>query len=106
MSDHSTRVIDLLNRVEQFRDARNWQGYHTPANLAKSIVIESAELLELFQWSDDIDPLNAETVADELADVLIYALTMAATCGFDVSDIIRDKMRKNAAKYPANSGDA
>ena len=106
MSDYSTHIIDLLKEVESFRDARNWQGYHTPANLAASISIEAAELLEEFQWRAD-DKLSVDAlalVADELADVLIYCLSMALACGFDVSTIVRAKMAKNGIKYPAPNG--
>lgn len=86
-----------------FRDARNWSGLHTPANLAKSISIEAAELLEIFQWSngDGVTFEQLNHAADELADVLIYSLSFAAVAGFDVAAIIRAKMESNAIKYPA-----
>jgi len=101
VSDHSTPIGDLIEDAANFRDARNWIIYHTPANLAASISIEAAELLELFQWGRVPDTPD---LADELADVLIYALSMASVCGLDVSTIIRRKMEKNAVKYPANKG--
>lgn len=102
MSDYTTHVIDLLNAVEQFRNARNWQPYHTPAQLAQSISIEAAELLEVFQWrnGDALTMADIDRAADELADVMIYCLSFALACGFDVSNIIHDKMEKNAVKYP------
>jgi len=81
----------------QFQRERDWKRYHTPENLAKSISIEAAELLEHFQWQKEYDESE---VADELADVLIYCLYMADAMGFDLKDIIYRKMEKNAQKYP------
>lgn len=96
--EHASISSGLVAEVEAFRDERDWMIYHTPANLAASISIEAAELLELFQWGRVPDTPD---LADELADVLIYALSMASVCGLDVSTIIRRKMEKNAVKYPA-----
>lgn len=96
----------LTRRIVEFRDERDWRQYHSPRNLATSITIESAELLELFQWSSD------ETLADdverrrtdierELADVLIYALLLAHDTGIDPAAAIEAKLAENDAKYPA-----
>lgn len=80
-----------------FQRERDWKRFHTPENLAKSISIEAAELLEHFQWQKEYDEGE---VADELADVLIYCLYMADAMGFDLKEIIYNKMAKNALKYP------
>lgn len=82
-----------------FQKERNWKKFHTPENLAKSISIEAAELLEHFQWGKEYDKSE---VADELADVLIYCIYMADVMGFDINEIICNKMKKNALKYPIN----
>jgi len=100
-ADDNTTIEELLTLVEQFRDARNWGRFHTPPALASAIAIEAAELLELFQWGESWKPAPDENaIADELADVLIYALSMAGTCGIDVYGAVRQKMAKNAVRYP------
>jgi dCTP diphosphatase len=76
---------------------RDWEQFHTPANLAKSISIEAAELLEHYQWSDKADP---EVIAHELADVLTYCLLLADKLDLDTQKIIRDKLEITKAKYP------
>ena len=87
----------LLSALRQFVAERNWQQFHTPENLAKSISIESAELLELFQWSE---PTNPDEVKDELADVLTYCLLLADKYDLDAEKIILEKLEKTKAKYP------
>ncbi|HPJ22836.1 MAG TPA: nucleotide pyrophosphohydrolase [Clostridia bacterium] len=89
---------ELIEEIIRFRDQRNWKKYHTPANLAKSISIEAAELLENFQWDDNYDH---ENMCDELADIMIYSIMAADAIGVDIEEIIKDKMKKNALKYPA-----
>lgn len=86
-------------RIRRFNDDRDWAQFHSPENLAKSIAIEAAELLELFQWDADA---AKEDIRDELADVLIYALDMAHACGLDPDTIVNQKLDKNEAKYPAD----
>lgn len=78
---------------------RQWDQFHSPANLAKSIAIESGELLELFQWSDDAD---AGAVAAELADVLTYCHLLAAKLGADPDRLVLDKLEVTKAKYPVD----
>ncbi len=87
-------------RIKQFTQDREWEQFHSPANLAKSIVIESAELLEHFQWADD--SFDLEEVAQELADVLIYCYQLADTIGLDVEQIIHSKLDMNEKKYPVD----
>jgi len=91
---------ELIKDIIKFRDDRDWKKYHTLDNLAKSISIESAELLENFQWSNKHDH---ENVCDELADILIYSIMAVELIGENVEGIIRKKMKKNAIKYPLDS---
>ena len=88
---------EIFDRIIQFQTERDWKKFHTPENLAKSISIEAAELLEHFQWGKEYNSLE---VGEELADVLIYCLYMADAMDFDVKEIIFDKIKKNAIKYP------
>ena len=88
---------ELKEKLIEFQSERDWKKFHTPENLAKSISIEAAELLELFQWGKEYD---FGEVADELADVLIYCIYMADAMDFDIKEIIHNKMAKNAIKYP------
>ena len=88
---------ELKKELIKFQKERDWKKFHTPENLAKSISIEAAELLEHFQWGKEY---NIEEVSEELADVLIYCLYMVDSLDLDVEEIILDKMEKNAIKYP------
>jgi dCTP diphosphatase len=98
-------VEEVLKRIRQFRDDRDWMQFHDPKNLAMSISIEAAELLELFQWktADEASGYasdNREAVADEIADVAIYLLELADNVGIDLISAIHRKLDKNAEKYP------
>jgi len=88
---------ELFERIDRFIKERDWDQFHSPENLAKSIAIEAGELLEIFQWSSEGEP---EKVKEELADVMIYCIQLAMKYGFDVEEIIHDKISKNEAKYP------
>lgn len=90
---------ELKSELITFQKERDWKKFHTPENLAKSISIEAAELLEHFQWGKEYDE---NEVADELADVLIYCIYMADALDFDIKEIIQNKMAKNALKYPVD----
>ncbi|MFA7075436.1 MAG: nucleotide pyrophosphohydrolase [Candidatus Izemoplasmatales bacterium] len=90
----------LLEDIIVFRDERGWRKHDTPQALAKSIIIEAAELLENYQWEDF--PPNEVNVEEELADVLIYSLAMCSDLGLDPEEIIRKKLIKNEIKYPKN----
>ena len=90
---------EIINRLIKFRDERNWSQFHTPKNLAKSIIIEAAELLENFQFEDQEDVNN---IKDELADVMGYCLLMSEHYGFDIEKIINDKIDQNEKKYPVD----
>ena len=111
-ADQETCVADLRELVRQFVDERDWQQYHSPKNLSMSLAIEAAELMEHFQWistdesrltGDDADKLAA--VGEELADVLCYCLAIANELDIDVATTMRNKMKKNAVKYPKGSAD-
>ncbi|CAI9387766.1 hypothetical protein MICABA_02840 [Microbacterium sp. T2.11-28] len=91
----SERVREALSGFVRERD---WGQFHTPANLAKSISIEAAELLECFQWSDDGDEAR---VREELADVVTYCTLLAERLGLDLDDIVLEKLAVTSAKYPA-----
>ena len=89
---------DTIKRIRKFSEDRDWDQFHSPANLAKSISIEANELLECFQWSDDNYDINE--VKEELADVMVYCVDMLDKLNFDADEIINAKMDKNEAKYP------
>ena len=86
-----------LARIRRFTSDRDWDQFHTPVNLAKSIVIEAAELLECCQWRDEYDRGH---VKEELADVLVYCQDLLDKLGLDADEIINRKMDQNEAKYP------
>ena len=87
-----------INRIRQFTADRDWDQFHTPANLAKSISIEANELLECFQWLDK--DYDLQHVKEELADVMVYCRNMLDKLGLDEDEIINMKMTMNEAKYP------
>jgi NTP pyrophosphatase (non-canonical NTP hydrolase) len=88
----------MMQKIIEFRDERGWREHDTPDALAKSIIIEAAELLENYQWPDQVP--NEENVKEELADVLMYALAMCADLGLDPEKIMAEKLVKNIKKYP------
>jgi NTP pyrophosphatase (non-canonical NTP hydrolase) len=109
MSDRQTTVAELRGLVREFVERRDWRQFHAPKNLAMSLAIEAAELMEHFQWISPEDsrrigesPEQLAQVADELADVLCYALAMSNELDIDLSAAIRQKMTKNEQKYPAD----
>lgn len=89
---------ETLKKIKEFRQDRQWDLSDTPANMAKSIIIEAAELLENFQWSDS--PNDIENVKEELADILIYTFTLCEMYNFNINSIIEEKLVKNEIKYP------
>ncbi|WP_246038691.1 nucleotide pyrophosphohydrolase [Chitiniphilus eburneus] len=99
---------ELTAEIRAFAEARDWLPYHSPKNLVMAMSVEMAELLEHFQWLTPEqatamahDPVRRVPVEEEMADVLIYMLRLADVLGVDVEAAIRDKMAKNALKYPA-----
>ena len=93
---------ETIQRVLQFRDDRDWRQFHTPKDLAISLSLEAAELLEVFQWSGtDLKCENKlSQIREELADVLSYCILMADVCGLDLDEIMNEKVAKNEQKYP------
>ena len=90
----------VKQRIDKFNKDRDWDQFHTPSNLAKSISIEANELLECFQWSDS--NYDIESVKEELADVMNYCFQMSMVLGVDIIDIINSKMDKTEKKYPVD----
>ena len=93
---------ETIRRVVRFRDDRDWRQFHTPKDLALSMTLEAAELLEVFQWSGtDLECRDkTDRIREELADVLSYCILMADVCGLDLDEIMNAKVDKNEAKYP------
>ena len=110
MRDDVTTVAELTHLVREFVAERHWEPFHDPKNLAMSIAIEAAELMEQFQWlrSDQLhdatgNPDQLAQIRDEVADITAYLLSFAACLGLDLSTALEEKMRKNALKYPAQT---
>ena len=100
-------INELQKKVIEFRDAREWAQYHNPKDLAISLMLEAAELLEVFQWKDAEEvkaikshPESRRRVKEELGDILIYALNICHAFGFDPSEVILEKLAINEKKYP------
>ena len=93
-----------MEKINKFRDDRNWRQFHNEKDLAISISLEASELLELFQWkkSEDLVEKKPEQLKEELADVLIYSYMMADNLHLDVDEIIESKLEKNIKKYPVD----
>lgn len=89
---------ETIDRIRKFSDDRDWDQFHSPSNLTKSLVIEAAELLECFQW--DNDNYDVQHVKEELADVIVYCQHLLDKMDFDVDEIVNMKMDQNEAKYP------
>ena len=87
-----------IDRIRKFTEDRDWDQFHSPANLAKSIVIEAAEQLECFQWSDT--ECDLQHVKEELADVMVYSQNLLDKLGLDADEIVNMKMGMNEKKYP------
>lgn len=91
---------ETIERIRKFSDDRDWDQFHSPANLAKSIVIEAAELLECFQWSDE--GYDIQHVKEELADVIVYSQNLLDKLKLDADEIVNMKMSQNETKYPVH----
>jgi len=102
-------IRELQAKVIKFRDERDWAQYHNPKDLAISLSLEAAELLEVFQWKDstEVEALKSDSevrikVKEEIGDILIYALTLAHEFGLDPTEVVLDKVRLNEEKYPVD----
>jgi len=96
---------ELIEKIRQFREDRNWDQYHSPKNLAMALMVEAAELAELFQWltqeeSHELVNTRREAIEDEIGDVLIYLANLADKCGIDPLAAAHKKIAKNHIKYP------
>lgn len=92
-----------MDSINQFRDERNWRQFHNEKDLALSISIEAAELLEIFQWKTSEEALkDFEHLKEEIADVLIYSYMLADNLNLDIDEIIQEKLIKNNLKYPVD----
>lgn len=103
MSDRETTLLEIKTRVLEFVRERDWERFHSPKNLSMALAAEAAELMEHFLWDTpeaSVERATTEAVADELADIVIYAIEFANMTGIDLSQAIEVKMGKNAEKYP------
>ena len=108
MSETEVTLTAIQQAICEFRDARDWRQFHSPKNLSMSIAIEAAELMEHFQWltTDEATHLarqqgtSWQAIVEELADVLIYCISLADILECDLNEIILDKLAKNRTKYP------
>jgi NTP pyrophosphatase (non-canonical NTP hydrolase) len=99
---------ELLSEIREFNKQRNWAQYHSPKNLATSVMIEAAELAEVFQWLTEEESMNLggralKNAGEEIADVLIYLLNLADKLGIDPVEAARRKIKINAQKYPVET---
>ena len=108
ISDKTTRIFELRERVSNFIEDRDWNKYHNPKDIAISITIEASELLEVFQWVEDKDldntikePTKIARLEEELADVMIYCFSLANAVNIDIARAVMSKIEKNERKYPA-----
>lgn len=89
----------LITALREFNEERDWDQFHTPENLAKSISIEAGELLECFQWNNDF---NMDDLCEELADVVSYCIMLADRLDLDIEEIVLNKLEKTKKKYPVD----
>lgn len=94
-------INELVETLKKFRDERDWQQFHNPKDLALAINVEAGELLELFLWKEPNDA-DKDKVKEELADIMAFSLLLAEKYGFDVKQIVLDKIRSNGEKYPVD----
>lgn len=108
MSDNKTTLNELKESIEKFVSERDWQQFHSPKNLSMAISIESAELMDIFKWYDNLKSKEMvhqddfrESITDEIADIFIYCLAFANRTAIDITDAVNNKLIKNAIKYPS-----
>lgn len=89
---------DIIKQLVKFRDDRNWKQFHTPKNLAKSVMIEAAELLEIFQWDEKENDI--EHISEEISDIVSYCLLLCEHYNLDIKEIMNNKIKLNIEKYP------
>lgn len=109
MTDKTTNIQQVKDKIGAFVKERNWNESHSPKNLSMSIAIEASELMEIFQWLSPEEAWNINNTSEsthlkeELSDVIIYCFSLANQLGIDVSEAIEDKIKKNAIKYPTKN---
>ena len=111
MTEQAPRLIDtaaLERALEEFAQARDWEQFHSPKNLAMALTGEVGELVELFQWLTEAqsrdamkNPAQAQRIREEMADVMLYLVRMATVLGVDLDEVVTEKLKRNAQKYPA-----
>jgi len=94
------KIDEIIKEIREFVKERNWDQFHSGQNMAKSIVIEASELLELFQWTEETEKI--EDLKDEIADVVIYILRLVDKYDIDLEEAIKNKLQKNREKYPTD----
>jgi len=94
-----SEIKAITGEIKKFRDARDWEKFHDPKNLAICLSVEASELLEVFLWKNH-DEIKVEKLKEELADVFYSAFLLADKFNLDVGDIVREKLKQNAKKYP------
>lgn len=94
-------INDIVEQLVKFRNERDWEQFHNPKDLALALNVEAGELLELFLWKN-AEEANKEKVKEELADVFAFAFLLAEKYGFDVKDIVLEKIKQNGEKYPVD----
>jgi NTP pyrophosphatase (non-canonical NTP hydrolase) len=109
MNDQETTIESLRREIAAFIRERDWEQFHDPKNLSMAIATEAAELMEHFRWARNEqsrelvrDPVTRHAIAEELADILAFALSFANAADIDITSTLRAKMAKNALKYPAD----
>lgn len=94
-----TEIKEIIEALIKFRNDRDWEQFHNPKDLALAINVEAGELLELFLWKSS-NEANEEKIREELADVFAFAFMLAEKYNFDVKEIVLEKIKRNAEKYP------
>ena len=109
ISDETTTIDEMKNRIKEFIDERDWRKYHRPKDIAVSISIEASELMEIFQWLSDEEvdeltnsPSSRKSIRFELADIMSYVLSLSIVLDIDLSRAVFEKVSRNETKYPVD----
>jgi len=109
ISDETTTIDEMKNRIKEFIDERDWRKYHKPKDIAVSISIEASELMEIFQWLSDEEvdeltnsPSSRKSIRFELADIMSYVLILSIALNIDLSRAVFEKISRNEMKYPVD----